>query len=110
MPSPDESLDQLVLINALLQPDRYPHPVTTVEYLQTHISHILLAGECDARGRLGLQDTPYPQGRRLAQALQTALGVATNAIAESAMTAGARGPKIGELIQAARAAAIAATP
>jgi len=71
---------------------------------------ILLACECDARGRLGLQDTPYPQGRRLAQALQTALGVATNAIAESAMTAGARGPKIGELIQAARAAAIAATP
>ena len=70
---------------------------------------ILLACECDARGRLGLQDTPYPQGRRLAQALQTALGVATNAIAESAMTAGARDPKIGELIQAARAAAIAAT-
>ena len=76
----------------------------------TRFADILLACECDARGRLGLQDTPYPQGRRLAQALQTALGVATNAIAESAMTAGARGPKIGELIQAARAAAIAATP
>jgi aminoglycoside phosphotransferase family enzyme/predicted kinase len=45
MPSPDESLDQFVLITALLQPDRYPHPVTTVEHLQTHISHILLAGD-----------------------------------------------------------------
>ena len=76
----------------------------------TRFADILLACECDARGRLGLQDTPYPQGRRLAQALQTALGVATNAIAETAMAAGARGPKIGELIQAARAAAIAATP
>ena len=36
---------------------------------------ILLACECDARGRLGLQDTPYPQARRLALALQTALGL-----------------------------------
>lgn len=45
MPSPDESLVQSVLIAALLQPDRYPHPVTAVDHLQTHISHILLAGD-----------------------------------------------------------------
>jgi len=76
----------------------------------TRFADILLACECDARGRLGLQDQPYPQGRRLALALQQALGVATHLIAESAMAAGARGPKIGELIQSARAAAIAATP
>ena len=41
----NETLDQTTLIAALLQPDRYPHPVTTVEHLQTHISHVLLAGD-----------------------------------------------------------------
>ena len=41
----NEILDQTALIAALLQPDRYPHPVTTVEHLQTHISHVLLAGD-----------------------------------------------------------------
>ncbi len=45
MSSSDESFDQSVLIAALLRPDRYPHPVATVEHLQTHISHILLAGD-----------------------------------------------------------------
>jgi aminoglycoside phosphotransferase family enzyme/predicted kinase len=40
-----ESLEQAALIAALLQPNRYPHPATTVEHLQTHISHILLAGD-----------------------------------------------------------------
>ncbi len=41
----NETLDQTALIAALLQPDRYPHPVDTVEHLQTHISHVLLAGD-----------------------------------------------------------------
>ncbi len=41
----NEALDQTALIAALLQPDRYPHSVTTVEHLQTHISHVLLAGD-----------------------------------------------------------------
>ena len=45
MPSAHEPYDQAVLIAALLQPGRYPHPVTTVEHLQTHISHVLLAGD-----------------------------------------------------------------
>jgi len=36
--------DQTVLIEALTHPECYPHPATTVEHLQTHISHILLAG------------------------------------------------------------------
>ncbi len=38
------SYDQTALIAALLQSGRYPHPATAVEHLQTHISHILLAG------------------------------------------------------------------
>jgi tRNA nucleotidyltransferase (CCA-adding enzyme) len=68
---------------------------------------ILLACECDARGRLGLQDTPYPQAARLAQALQRALSVATNVIAVHAISTGATGPKIGEMVQKARVAAVA---
>jgi len=34
------------LIAALLDPRRYPHPVQSVELLETHISWVLLAGEC----------------------------------------------------------------
>lgn len=37
--------DQAMLIAALLQPACYPHPVAAVDHLQTHISHILLAGD-----------------------------------------------------------------
>ena len=45
MLSTNELFDQTVLIAALLRPECYPHPVTTVEHLQTHISHVLLAGD-----------------------------------------------------------------
>ena len=45
MLSAHEPYDQPMLVAALLQPGRYPHPVTTVEHLQTHISHVLLAGD-----------------------------------------------------------------
>ena len=33
------------LIAALLNPARYPHPVTRVELMQTHGAWVLLAGE-----------------------------------------------------------------
>ena len=66
----------------------------------------LLACECDARGRGGLQETPYPQRPRLMAALIAAQRVATQAIAETAQTAGATGEKIGELIHQARIAAV----
>jgi len=45
VPFPDEPFDQSALIAALRQPACYPHPVATVEHLQTHISHVLLAGD-----------------------------------------------------------------
>ncbi len=45
MPSAYKSYDQTALIVALLRPKCYPHPVETVEHLQTHISHVLLAGD-----------------------------------------------------------------
>ncbi len=66
----------------------------------------LLACECDARGRGGMQERPYPQRARLLAALNAALDVTTHAIAEAAMAAGDQGPKIGELIHQARIAAV----
>ena len=68
---------------------------------------ILQACECDARGRLGFQDAPYPQSERLANALHQALSIATHLIAAHAQSTGATGPEIGEFIQAARIKAVA---
>ena len=62
----------------------------------------LLACECDARGRLGLQDRPYPQRDRLARALAQVLAVATQGIAERAIAAGSQGPAVGDAIRKAR--------
>ncbi|MDP3653180.1 MAG: multifunctional CCA addition/repair protein [Rhodoferax sp.] len=69
---------------------------------------VLQACECDARGRLGLQDSPYPQAQRLHNALRQVQSVATHLIAAHAQSTGASGPKIGEMIHAARIQAIAA--
>ena len=66
----------------------------------------LLACECDARGRLGMQAEAYPQRPRLGAALAAALSVATAPIAAAAMAAGARGPAVGARIQAARLEAV----
>ncbi|WP_298925633.1 multifunctional CCA addition/repair protein [uncultured Ramlibacter sp.] len=68
---------------------------------------VLLACECDARGRGGLQEQAYPQRQRLLQALAAAQSVATNSIAAQAQAAGLSGPKVGEMIHAARVAAVA---
>ncbi len=66
----------------------------------------LLACECDARGRLGKDESEYPQRMRLAGALDAALGVATEGISREALAAGRKGPEIGALIQAARLRAL----
>ncbi len=68
---------------------------------------VLQACEADARGRLGCADQDYPQARRLATALQAALGVNTAAIAAQAAREGLQGPKIGERIEAERTSAMA---
>ena len=74
---------------------------------QARFDEILLACECDARGRLGLQDQPYPQRERLQRARALAAAVDTAALAAQAAATGRRGPAIGEVIHAARAEAIA---
>ncbi|MBA4329765.1 MAG: multifunctional CCA addition/repair protein [Polaromonas sp.] len=67
---------------------------------------VLLACECDARGRLGLEDSPYPQRARLGRVLQAAQSVATEPVAQAAQAAGLTGPRIGEMIHSARVRAV----
>ena len=69
---------------------------------------VLLACECDARGRLGLEDSAYPQRAQLLAVLAAAQSVVTNLIAEQAQRDGHDGKKIGELIHAARVRAVEA--
>ena len=67
---------------------------------------VLLACECDARGRLGHTEQPYPQGLRLARALDLVLAVDTAAVSAQALADGLRGPAIGERIALSRLRAL----
>jgi tRNA nucleotidyltransferase (CCA-adding enzyme) len=69
-------------------------------------AHVLQACECDARGRLGFEESAYPQAKRLTDALEAALAVASEPIALQAALDGLRGPAIGERIAKARTLAI----
>ena len=66
----------------------------------------LQACECDARGRLGLEDVAYTQGPRLAKLLQAAQSIDSAAISAQALQEGLKGPEIGKRQDAARLAAI----
>jgi len=63
---------------------------------------VLLACECDARGRLGYADTAYAPGPRLRQALACVLAVDTAAVSAEALHTGLTGPAIGQRIGQAR--------
>lgn len=67
----------------------------------------LLACECDARGRTGFENTPYPQRPRLLAALQAALAVDTAPVAQAAAKSGLKGKAIGDAVSKAREQAIA---
>ncbi|MDH5538743.1 MAG: multifunctional CCA addition/repair protein [Rhizobacter sp.] len=69
----------------------------------------LLACECDARGRLGLSESAYPQRERLLTALAAARSVDTAEVAAAAAAKGWSGPKVGEAVEGARIAAIERT-
>lgn len=69
---------------------------------------LLLACECDHRGRAGWQDRDYPPRRRLGQVLAAAQAVDTAAVARRCAERGHAGPLVGEAIRAARIGAIAA--
>jgi tRNA nucleotidyltransferase (CCA-adding enzyme) len=70
-------------------------------------SQMLLACECDARGRLGMEDDAYPQRPRLQKALELALSVDSRAISAAAVEKGLAGPAIGQLIYQERVKAVA---
>jgi len=68
---------------------------------------VLLACECDARGRLGLEEKPFAARQRLLAALAAAQAVATHEIAAQAQQQEIEGPAIGEMIHKARVQAVA---
>jgi len=70
----------------------------------------LQACECDARGRLGLQDRSYPQSARLLALLSAALSVDSAQISAQAMEQGLCGIDIGKRIEHARVKAISHHP
>jgi tRNA nucleotidyltransferase (CCA-adding enzyme) len=89
--------------DALRRPDRF--------------AEVLLACECDARGRGGLAEQPYPQRPRLLQALQAAQRVDTAAVAAHAADMAKThapdgrqplGERIANAVHAARVAALQA--
>ncbi len=68
----------------------------------------LQACECDARGRLGKEDEAYAQGPRLALLLKAAQSIDSAAVSAQALQGGLTGPAVGQRLDAARVAAIAA--
>lgn len=93
-----ESLGAAALVRLLERCDAFRKP--------QRFGDILLACECDARGRLGLQDSPYPQRPRLLDALAAAQAVQTQPLALQAQAAGRGGKQIGESIHRARVKAV----
>jgi len=79
--------------DALRRPDRF--------------AEALLACECDARGRGGFEDRPYPPRARLLEALGRVMAIDATAIAEDAVARGLTGPAIGAAIHDARVRAVA---
>ena len=68
---------------------------------------VLLACECDARGRLGFEEAAYPQRPRLLGVLAAVQSVVTRDIAAHAAAHGLAGPQVGQLIHQARIEAVA---
>ncbi|WP_284337847.1 multifunctional CCA addition/repair protein [Comamonas sp. NoAH] len=69
-------------------------------------AHALCACECDARGRTGFEERPYPQRERLWSGLQAALTVDTASAAKKATEQGLKGKAIGDAVTAVRVAAV----
>jgi tRNA nucleotidyltransferase (CCA-adding enzyme) len=68
---------------------------------------VLQACACDARGRLGLGDAPYPQAAHLQRLLDCALSVDTQALSTQALAEGVQGVALGRRIEQARVHAMA---
>jgi tRNA nucleotidyltransferase (CCA-adding enzyme) len=92
---PEALMRLLDRCDAIRQPERF--------------ARVLQACQCDARGRLGLEKSAYPQAERLLKAQKAALSVETAPIAQAAAAEGLKGPQIGEQISKARVKAVAAS-
>jgi tRNA nucleotidyltransferase (CCA-adding enzyme) len=68
---------------------------------------VLLACECDARGRAGLEERDYASAPRLRLALSAALGIDSAGIAAATLAAGRSGEAVGAELRAARIEAVA---
>jgi tRNA nucleotidyltransferase (CCA-adding enzyme) len=90
----EATLHLLERCDALRRPDRF--------------NQVLQACECDARGRLGLQDPAYAPAHRLAHALQQVLTVDTEPVVSQAQTQGLDGPALGQAVRQARILALEA--
>jgi len=71
-------------------------------------AELLWACECDARGRLGLENRDYPQRERLLADLRATQAVDLAAASAAAVARGAQGPDIGRAVLRARLAAMPA--
>jgi tRNA nucleotidyltransferase (CCA-adding enzyme) len=69
---------------------------------------VLKACAYDARGRLGMQDRPYPQHERLRLALDAALRADVSGVAKRLVAEGKTGQAVGAAVRACRAGAIEA--
>ena len=69
-------------------------------------AELLLACECDARGRLGLEASAYPQRARLLAVLVAARRVDSAVVAADAAARGLSGPAVGEALNQARVHAV----
>ena len=94
-----EKLNAAAVLRLLERSDAFRRPE---RFLQ-----MLAACECDATGRLGLEDRPYPQRARLAAALKTAQDVDTRTVSTQAIERGMKGPAIADAIRRARVEALA---
>ncbi|ALV05140.1 tRNA nucleotidyltransferase (CCA-adding enzyme) [Roseateles depolymerans] len=92
--SPEARLRLLERCDALRRPDRF--------------KEMLLACECDVRGRTGMENRDYPQRPWMLQSLAAVLAVDTAAISAQALAAGRKGPAIGQAIHLARLNALRA--
>ena len=93
-----DGLDARGLVRLLERCDAFRKP--------QRFEQVLLACECDARGRLGKEEDPYPQRGRLLGALAAAQSVSTREIAARAQAQNIQGPGVGEMIHQARIEAV----
>ncbi len=93
-----EGLDAAAVLRLLERCDAWRKP--------RRMHDILLACECDARGRTGFEELDYTQAARLKRALKLAESVNTPEVSAQALARGLAGPAIGQAIALARIQAL----